>query len=161
MAMPRPIRRLVPIAIFLLIAGAGVARADDQPAAPATGLTVTTAPSLSLGTGPGLHPTPALGLKLPSASLADPSNKGSLGSYDRDAGLAGSGDGTAGLKTQLSAADRDTYFNSRDFQDHLAQPIHPGNKSAWRQVGGAGEAMAINGALMGIGAALGAGGLGH
>ncbi|GGF34079.1 hypothetical protein GCM10011611_45380 [Aliidongia dinghuensis] len=98
-----------------------------------------TAPST---TTPGKG-APLVGLQQGGAlSLAPPGSAAAA----RNEGLAGAQGGVD--LSYVPAAERDSYFNSKDFAEHnnaISRPArHP---SALSQLGGVAEGMAINGAL--------------
>ncbi len=98
-------------------------------------------------TPPGVTTTaPLVGLDSGAMALVPPGS----GTASRNDGLAGSPSTGVDL-TYIPAAERDSYINSHDFADHLQTSTRAGHHpSALSQLGGAGEAMAINGALLGI-----------
>lgn len=98
-------------------------------------------------TAPGTTLTaPLVGLDSGALALAPPGSAAEA----RNTGLAGSPQTGVDL-TYVPAAERDSYINSHDFADHLQTSTRAGHHpSALSQLGGAGEAMAINGALLGI-----------
>lgn len=131
-----------------LIGYAGLALAGSaalaQDAGNRAGLTVV--PDASVTT-PGSAvrgfdaPQPALKLNLSPHELA--------GAPSPDADLAGQGRRQANAPP--SAADRDSYFNTRDYQDKTDVVHRPVHEGAGRQFAGAAEGMALNGVIDGIG----------
>lgn len=86
-------------------------------------------------------PQPALKLNLAPNELASAPSP--------DADLAGQGRVLA--NAPVPAADRDSYFNTRDYQDKTDVVHRPGHEGVGRQFAGAGEGMALNGVIDGIG----------
>jgi len=88
-------------------------------------------------------PQPQLKLDLAPHELA--------GAPAQDADLAGSGQVPTNYR--LPAADQDSYFNTRDYQDKNNVVQHrPGHNSPGRQLGGAAKGMALNAVIAGVGA---------
>jgi hypothetical protein len=126
------------------------APASTQPAAVAKGASLQVAPNtvVTVPTNPAAgFDAPAPALKLQGAGA------------DAVAGLAPGQDlvGDAGPGAPpLSAAETDTYFNTKEFQDKNDTVQHrPGHAGAGPQFAGTGEAMAGQAVIQGIGALIG------
>jgi hypothetical protein len=146
----------------------GASAALAEPAATPQGVTVQAAPEstppatntkgASLQVAPNsvitVPTNPAAGFDAPSPAL-----KLQATGTDAVAGLAPGQDlvGDAGPGVQhLSAADTDTYFNTKEFQDKNQTVQHrPGHAGAGSQFAGTGEAMAGQAVMQGIGALIG------
>jgi len=146
------------LAVLVLLLVSGPVLADDlqiggtaltAPPTSTTALgTTTLAPSTPGTLAPAKPGTPAplVGLDSSALVLVPPGSAAAA----RDNGLAGSPQTSIDL-SYIPPAERDSYLNSHDFADHLQTSTRAGHHpSALSQLGGAGEALAINGALLGI-----------
>ena len=143
------LRHLALVVLGSGLAGLGTASAWADGPVTSTTTVVTPVPSAATNGLPAPSTTmpgsgaPLVGLDGSGLALAPPGAAAAA----RNVGLAGSGGVGAGLD-YTPAADRDSYFNSKDWADHLnAFPQKPRKPSALSQIGGAAEGMAINGAL--------------
>jgi len=129
-----------------LIGYAGLALAGSAALAQDAGshASLNVAPDASV-TAPGSAvrgfdaPPPALKLTLSPRELA--------AAPSPDADLAGQGRVLA--NAPVPAADRDSYFNTRDYQDKTDVVHRPGRDGAGRQFAGTAEAMALQGVIQG------------
>jgi len=112
--------------------------------------------------GTALHVDPNGTLAVPSRPAGgfdspQPALKLDVSSHDAVAGLA-PGEDLVGdnrpTTPSLSAADTDTYFATKDYQDKAQTLERKGHVGAGKQFAGAGKAMAAQAVLQGIGALL-------
>lgn len=143
--------------VFSLAAAGLILAASWAQAEEATAPIVRVAPDAAIvapsAPGPGVVAVPSP----PSAGFAAPTLRLNFGApgHDSVAGLGPGEDlvGNGGPGVQhLSAAELDTYFATREFQDKNATIQHkPGHESTGRQMGQLGKAMAAEGLIRGIG----------
>lgn len=144
--------------ITITLAGLALSAADSALAEDPTPADAGAAPSIRAESG---------------AELATPSDKSApsttLRGFDQPKPAlvldAGAGDSLAGLapgqdligdggsqRPSLAAADRDSYFATREYQDKSQITVRGGSRSVGKQFAGAGKAAALNLAIQGVGA---------
>ncbi len=135
------------LAVVLAGLASGAARAADDSSGTVVTPPAPAAPNTNKPAAPGATTTaPLVGLDSGGLALVPPGSAAAA-RYD---GLAGSPQTGIDLN-YVPPAERDSYLNSHDFADHLQTSTRAGHHpSALSQLGGVGEGMAINGAIMGI-----------